>query len=212
MNQQLSEFLNQYEGESSNTISKFKKYRNAHLGGFGLSLVLTIVTVILHEVVGFRPAELPYSRVILYLLPVLALVAWFVTYLGYRDIDMSYKRVTIYEIAEAIKCYNNEDFDSVFKHVENLEDEVTYSSNNVFSEEKQQRISEYYERLDNNDSKNDVINESFVEFATILINDIADENKLAEITPIYKRILKMNFKEMCLLTQSNASILACGGH
>jgi hypothetical protein len=132
MNQQLSEFLDQYEGENPNTISKFRRYRNAYLQSLGLTIVLIISSFVLHEIVGFRVAELPYSQAILYLLPILSLLACFTIYLGFRDIDMTQKRLIIYEVIQAIDYYNNDDFDGVFEHIEILEEEISRSSDEFF--------------------------------------------------------------------------------
>ena len=167
--------------EDPKKVSKYKKYRDKYYEYVAPGIISLMVAAASHEVVNFQVVESPYPNLTLYSIPIILFIISFVVYLGYRDVDMTSERALYYEMSKSIESFRQGNYDKTATHVEEIGELVSNNSVGVFSERKESKISEYKDKLENSDSRNQLIENKFEDFMTPLIEDITSLSSLDEL-------------------------------
>ena len=178
--EKMREFEETFGDEDPSTVSKYKKYKDKYYQYVALGIISLMVAAASHEVVNFQVVESPYPNLTLYLIPIILFIISFIVYLGYRDIDMTPERALYYEMSKSIESFGQGNYNKTATHMEEIGELVSNNSVGVFSERKASKISEYKDKLENSDSRDQLIENKFEGFMTPLIEDIASMNNLDE--------------------------------
>lgn len=178
----LSEFVNDHSNKNLDEIEKFKHLRDNEYASLGFAFVFAIIVVIIYEILGFQASGVPYPDLILYTIPFFGVLAGIFYYVRLKSGSTTYHDVTAYEAAKVLECYYNGNIESAFHHLENLEDEATYTGNDAISDDIEDSISTYYEQAKGEPNRAKYLNDTLEDFMEIVVEHLEEKARLREIT------------------------------
>jgi hypothetical protein len=178
MTDTLRTFTKEYGGKGTE-VSKFRKYRHR-------SQVLMLLGIVwfwagLLKQIKEPLSFIPYIDYTVFLPTIILILLAIFLRKTSQDLKVDSNEAAYYDIAAAINSKNNDDIDQALDHIRKLKKETSYNNNTCFSKGTEQKIEEYYERLNDSESPDSILDKTFEDFFTTLVNEIEEEDELGEI-------------------------------
>ena len=179
METQLSEFADEYIADRRE-VAKYKQSRNISVL-FGFFAFLTLFLWFARiEIMNQLPQTISAPEWAVMIVPLLFVILGYTVRRGRKNMDIDSSTIALHELSMSIKRYSEEDCSTAVTHFADFAEEVNRTSNELFSERKEELAEEYAERLDGANNKQAALDETYEEFVLNLVNDLRDEQVLSE--------------------------------
>ncbi|MHC3439826.1 hypothetical protein ACYJ1Y_17480 [Natrialbaceae archaeon A-gly3] len=164
------------------SINKYEKAEDIHYGFFFLSLIsLGICWYFRDWFTSTTVGHIPYNEYSFLLLPIVFLFISIIGWRAKRNTNMTQSDLSLHYFGHTILNFNNNRYKKATEYLEGFETRATRSSNDLFTNRNKERITSYVERFDDDTDNESVFDETFVEFANAIIDEVDSDHNLDEL-------------------------------